>query len=124
MFSLFHVNPAQTVYQFACGVCFALVAIRSGSALPTMVSHFLNNALVLAMTAAGLEDFPEAVKLPLYLTAGVVLAAVGAWLIFDKNNTKKGGIREGRSFFAGAGAGIALCAVMWIATLVTGIVGG
>ncbi|MDE5896569.1 MAG: CPBP family intramembrane metalloprotease, partial [Clostridia bacterium] len=51
LFSLFHHNPEQTVYQFFCGACFTLVALRSGSVFPTMVAHFLNNGVILALSS-------------------------------------------------------------------------
>lgn len=125
MFSLFHTNPAQTVYQFVCGVCFALVALRCGSILPTVVSHFLNNALVLALSAAGCSDFPDPVKLPLYIVSGVCLAASLAYLIFfDKNNRGGKGMKGWRLFFLGAAVGLILCAVLWGSVLIAGIVDG
>lgn len=123
MFSLFHTNPAQTVYQFACGMCFALVALRSGSIFPTVLSHFLNNAVVLCLLSAGIEDYPAAVKIPLYSVAGAVLLGVLAYLVFfDKKNGQKGGLKEGKKFFLGAFVGIVLCGILWISVLISGIV--
>ena len=123
LFSLFHTNPAQTAYQFVCGVCFALIAVRSGSILPTMLSHFLNNAFVLVMAACGMADFPQAVKLPLYLCAGVCLAAGLAFLVFfDKKEKSGGGVRRGKSFFSAAFVGILVCALSWLLVLLTGVV--
>lgn len=120
MFSLFHGNPAQTVYQFACGMCFTLVAVRSGSVLPTMISHFANNAVILALTAAGFEEMPFGTAL--YIVSGVCLAATLAFLIFfDKNNRRRGGVKCGKKFFLAAGAGLLVCAVQWIAVLVSGL---
>lgn len=125
MFSLFHTNPAQTIYQFICGMCFTLVALRSGSVFPSMLSHFLNNAVVLCLISAGIEDYPSAVKIPLYSVAGIVLAGVLVYLIFfDRKNGQKGGVKEGKKFFLGALAGIVLCAVMWISVFVSGCVHG
>lgn len=126
MFSLFHHNPAQTVYQFLCGACFALVVLRAGSPFPTMIAHFCNNAAVLAFTAAGVDSFYSALPLGGYIAlvvcAGLTLAAVLVYLIFfDKNNRAKGGVKEGATFFFAAGAGIVLCAVEWIAMLAEGI---
>ena len=46
LFSLFHMSPAQTVYQFVCGCAFTLLAIRAQSVFPTMLAHFLNNAVI------------------------------------------------------------------------------
>ena len=61
LFSLYHQNPAQTVYQFCCGMIFALVAIRSGSILPTILSHFLNNLFILVMYKLGITEFSPTV---------------------------------------------------------------
>lgn len=58
LFSLYHQSPAQTAYQFICGACFALIALRSGSILPTAVAHFINNATIVILTACGVESFP------------------------------------------------------------------
>ncbi len=125
MFALFHGRPEQTVYQFVCGACYALLAWRSGSALPTMLAHFLNNTLVVSLTAAGINDFPSHVKLPLYLCAGAVLIATLAFLVFlDKRNAQKGKAPQGRQFFLYALAGLAIGAISWISALVTGFVNG
>lgn len=122
MFSLFHTNPAQTVYQFVCGVCFALMALRCGSIFPTVLSHFLNNALVLALASAGYSDFPEPVKLPLYIVSGVCLAATLVYLIFfDKNNRGGKGMNGWKMFFLGAAAGLILCVVMWGSVFIAGL---
>ena len=36
LFSLFHTNPEQTLYQFISGAGFALIALRAGSILPAI----------------------------------------------------------------------------------------
>ncbi len=121
LFSLFHGSPEQTLYQFACGCVYALLAIRSGSVLPTVLAHFANNAVILALTSAGYEDIPSSAKLPFYLVAGMVLASVLIFLIFfQKNGNRRGGVKGGGKYFAAAFAGIVLCAVQWIFVLVQG----
>lgn len=113
LFSLFHCSPLQTIYQFICGCAFALVAIRSGSVLPTMLSHFLNNAFIIISYKFGLESISHPA---VYITSGVCLASSLVVLFADKNGNKKG---EGdkKQFLYGAAAGILLCAVQWIAGL-------
>lgn len=115
LFALFHEKPVQTVYQFACGCAFALVAIRSGSVLPTILSHFLNNAFIVVLYKMGLgESFGS---IAFYILSGVVLAATLGYLIFvDKNGNgrEKGGEKE---FLLWALVGILVCAVMWITGL-------
>lgn len=125
MFSLFHGKPEQTVYQFICGACFSLVAIRSESIFPTMAAHFLNNAAILALEAGGISEIPLNVKIPLYIVAGVVLAGVLVYLIFfDKNNRQRGGVKGGKLFFLAAAVGLAVCAAQWIEILIRGFLGG
>lgn len=125
LFSLFHGNPPQTVYQFCCGACFTLVAIRAGSVFPTIVAHFINNAVILIMTSMGYDDFPAPVKLPFYIVCGVLLAATLVYLIFfDKHNGQKGGVKNAKTFFVPALVGIGVCAAEWLSVLIGGFVGG
>ncbi|MGN1052451.1 MAG: lysostaphin resistance A-like protein, partial [Candidatus Scatosoma sp.] len=81
LFSLYHQSPAQTVYQFICGACFALIALRSGSILPTMVSHFINNAAIVILTACGVESFPVFL---IFVFAALFIASLAYLLFFDK----------------------------------------
>ena len=125
LFSLFHGNPEQTIYQFICGACYALVAVRSKSPLPTIAAHFANNAVILCLASAGYEDFPPAARLPVYLTAGVCLVGVLVYLIFfDKQTNVKGSVKDGKKFFFAASIGIAACAVQWLALFIGGFIGG
>ncbi len=128
LFALYHGSPLQTVYQFLCGCCYALLALRAGSVLPTALSHLCNNAVILVLTATGYGDLTllgQAWRIALIVLAALALAGTLVYLIFfDKNNAQKGGAKDGKYFFYGAGTGIAVCAVLWIANLVTGFSGG
>ena len=130
LFSIFHGNPAQTLYQFICGMCFALIALRAGSILPSMVAHFCNNAAILVLTATGYGveggwTMPFGWSVGLIVSSAVCLAGTLVYLIFfDKRNARKGGVKNGTTFLFGAGVGIAVCAVQWIVVLVTGFTGG
>lgn len=115
LFSLIHHSPAQTVYQFVCGCAFALVAVRSGSALPTALSHFLNNSFVIIMYKLGYGDveFPVA----FYVVTGALLAACLVYLIFiDKMGNCKNQKGKG-AFFLFAALGILYGAALWIMEL-------
>jgi hypothetical protein len=50
-FSFMHANPLQTIHQFGLGVILAVVYILSGSLLPCILLHFLNNFITLTITA-------------------------------------------------------------------------
>ncbi len=118
LFSLFHTNPEQTVYQFVCGVCFALVALRAGSALPTIVAHFANNALILVLTSCGYGNFtalPHAAYLALIILSAVCLAGAALFLIlFERKKNVRGKAPDGKKFFLMASFGIAVCALEWL----------
>ena len=130
LFALFHGKPEQTLYQFVCGVCFALLTLRAGSILPAMAAHFCNNAVILILTSTGygLEGgwaMAAGAKIGVCVASAVCLAGALAYLVFlDKNNRRKGGIKYGRAFFPAAAVGIAVCAVQWIVVLITGFTHG
>ena len=128
LFALYHQNPAQTLYQFCCGVAFALITVRSGSVLPTMLSHFFNNAFILALTKFGVESFAGPVFLSIMIASPICLIASLVWLFaFDK---KKDGEKEQavtldknerKRFFIYASVGLAICMFTWLAVLVSGL---
>ena len=47
LFSVYHLNFAQTLYQFILGVVLACVVIRTGRLWYAIVLHFLNNFIVI-----------------------------------------------------------------------------
>ena len=115
LFSLFHQNPAQTLYQFFCGVAFALIAIRSGSILPTVLAHFCNNAFILCA-----EKFAwQTDMLPILIASAVCLvASVGYLIVYvvkaSRNEEEK---PDGKGFFLCAAAGIFICLIGWVSGL-------
>lgn len=46
-FSLMHMNPEQTVYQFFLGFVLALIVFASGSVLPGIIGHSVSNLMAL-----------------------------------------------------------------------------
>lgn len=127
LFALYHQNPAQTLYQFCCGVAFALIALRAGSILPTVLSHFLNNALILTLAKFGVESFPVPVAIVLLTVSVICLTLSLVWLFFwDKKEEEKLEMQavdksERKRFFLCASVGIAICALTWIAVLFSGL---
>ena len=123
LFSLYHQNPAQTIYQFCCGVAFALVAIRSGSILPTVISHFLNNALILTLNKFGVSAFPAPVYITVLILSIISLVATMVWLLFFEKKgvpTMKNAEerkKESKFFWIFASVGIVYCAITWISRL-------
>lgn len=122
MFSLFHQNPAQTVYPFLTGCVFALVALRSGSVFPSVIMHAVNNVAILCISYFA----PQAqVYNAATLTTGLVLfAAAFAYLAFFDKSKDPAAVRfapaqplHGKYFFYFAAVGLVLCVVSWIVAL-------
>ena len=127
-FSLYHTSPEQTVYQFFAGCVFAFIAVRSGSILPSVLMHFINNAIIVIFGACGLLDkagnldIPFAVDLSLAIAGGLCLLGGLIWLILDKKAVpyKKAEAGSVKSFFITASLGLVILAVLWISSLITG----
>lgn len=76
LFAAYHLSLAQFPYTFVLGFCLGLVAQRSGSLIPCIALHALNNLLTLT---AALSDTVAAVTdiaLPILGTAGIVVLIV------------------------------------------------
>ena len=85
LFALYHQKPEQTIYQFCCGMAFALVAIKSNSVVPTMVSHFLNNAFILTVEKFGWQI----INTPFLIGSAICLiGSLIAYLLFNFNPSK------------------------------------
>ena len=122
MFSIFHMNPAQTLYQFFCGVAFAYVAIRSDSIWPTVLMHLLNNGTVIVLEACGLSL--ETLPLPLFIVSLVCLIGAMVYLIFvDKTgeDRKEGDKKNRLWFFLCAGVGLLIALLTWVTVLTGGV---
>ena len=128
LFALYHQNPAQTLYQFCCGAAFALVAIRAGSILPTVLSHFLNNALIIFLMKFNATEWSGGVTIAVLIVSVICLIASMVWLIFlDKGEksverTIETRVKraEQKSFFLYVGVGVLLYALTWFSVLLTG----
>jgi len=130
LFALYHQNPSQTVYQFCCGAAFALVALKSGSILPTVLSHFLNNAAILILTKFGISQFPTPVFIAVVVVSAVCLIGSLAYLlIFDKKasveDVEKGvenkTTDQRKTFLLCAAVGIFICVVSWVGVFFSGL---
>lgn len=124
IFSVFHMNPPQTIYQFICGAAFTLLAIRAGCVWPAVLAHFINNAvIVFDYKFDFLSKISEGGAIAVYIVSAVCLVAALAYLIFfDRNNGRK---KEGsiKPFLLSALVGLILCAVVWVANFAVGLGG-
>ena len=117
LFSLFHQNPQQTIYQFCCGVAYALLALRSKSVLPTMLAHFANNAAIILLT-----KFAATIPTQVFILSGGCLLGTLVYLIFfDKTQAEKATKSQRISFLLCASLGILICLISWILNLFSGV---
>jgi membrane protease YdiL (CAAX protease family) len=83
LFSVYHLVPAQMLGTFPLGLALGLLAVRSGSIVPGMIAHLLNNATVLVverMNVTALDLHPNLVfaGASVLVLGGVALAMTGA----------------------------------------------
>ena len=81
LFTLFHLNPEQTVYQFLLGVILALVALKTGNILYCMILHFLNNFIVVTTYTFFGDPMINLTWNPLSVCVCIGLALLGAAMI-------------------------------------------
>ncbi len=122
LFALYHQNPAQTIYQFICGAAFALVAARAGSFLPTVLSHFINNAYVLTLYKLGITSYGAPMYAIMLVISGICLLSSLLYLtVFDKKKQEEKVEEKGyKKLLLFASVGLLVFAVSWIAALATG----
>ena len=79
VFGLFHFNPYHVVAAFVMGVLLGWVALESGSIVPGMLIHVVNNgAQVLADRMPALAG---QIRSPVVVGLALLSTALGAWLV-------------------------------------------
>lgn len=71
-FALYHCSITQFLYQFIYGACLAILMIYAKSVIPGIVTHFLNNFLVLLFTYLKVDIN---LKNPLFIGFGLLVLA-------------------------------------------------
>ena len=98
LFGVLHLDLAQGLTAFACGVVLGWLAERSGSILPGMLLHLVNNAL--AFLTIYLRYYaPAEVSFGVELFILLFFPAFGAWMICNAR-------RQEFSFSAGLRPGV------------------
>ena len=120
-FALYHCNLGQFIYQFIYGSALCLLTIYAKSIIPAMITHFLNNFVVLLFTYLKIQ-----INLfsPILIAVGLVclfLFLIAIILRLKKNNysnhaeQNNKGIKE--VFIPYGILGVIICSVMLISTL-------
>ena len=126
LFAVYHQNPAQTIYQFCCGVAFALVALRANSILPSVLSHFLNNAAIILLNHFGVVLGIGSIGYNVILAVAIpcLILSIGYLLFFDKQEKKEDANVDAKAdrkdFFVYAAFGIAFHVISWLSVLLSG----
>ncbi len=84
LFAIYHMNPWQFPVALILGLVFAWWIIQTGSLLPCLLGHALNNFLAVTLARSEIPGFaenPEAlIFLPWWVdVCAVLLAALGLW---------------------------------------------
>ena len=104
------------VYQFAWGFALTLIAIRTGSIIPAVLMHFLNNFLILTCIYLNFNPFNIVTTI-----IGLVMF-IGAVVYVMLGKKFNDGVKFTCSnFFKGAFIGIAFSVVMMVVYILTNI---
>ena len=78
MFGLMHGNPYQCVLGFLIGIVLAMITLKTGSIIPSIICHMANNLVASATTV--IEYFDEALadtlnilSIPLFFIIGIIV---------------------------------------------------
>jgi sodium transport system permease protein len=84
LFGVFHVDVWRVIPTGLLGVILSLIALRTGSIAPAMLTHFLNNACLVTLTQLGLEqkmvNFSQTEQIGMFVSATLLLG-LGGWLV-------------------------------------------
>ena len=87
LFMLMHGSLQQTVYQFILGLIFGAIAYYSGSIIYAIITHFLNNALVLIVSYFAPSLISWNIEYSalwiIYIIVLAVFALVAIWFLID-----------------------------------------
>lgn len=117
IFSLFHMSPVQTIYQFVVGVLYALIVLNGGDWTLTFISHFINN-LFIVLNYYFIGFYPTGIVKIILTIVGIVSLSLGLLLILKKNY-KYEQKENLTNFISGVPIGVIVCVFMWIAGLFT-----
>jgi membrane protease YdiL (CAAX protease family) len=85
-FALYHCSASQFIYQFIYGFVLALLTVKSGSVIPSIVAHFINNFSVLAFYYFGVN---VPLKNPIVYFSGLALIIFSVSIMLFAPKLKK-----------------------------------
>ena len=86
-FALFHLSLSQFVFQFICGIVFAIIKIKSKSIIPSIIAHFSNNFIILTLLYFKVNE--EFLLNPIYIAIGIIVCvSIVLLMCFVKNKNQ------------------------------------
>ena len=117
LFSIFHMNPQQTIYQFIVGVLYALIVLRGGDWTLTAISHLINNLFVV-LNYYFIKFYPTGTIKLILTILGLISLGLGVFLLI-KNKKETNKFESKKNVIVGIPIGIIICVIMWIFNLVS-----
>ena len=120
LFSIFHMSPQQTIYQFLVGALYALIVVYGGNFYVTFISHFINNLFIVLNEYFFKLTFTLELEIVLTIL-GLISLALGVFLLLFKSEKQPKTnemLSERKEFFKGLPIGFAICLAFWIVNLV------
>lgn len=116
-FALYHCSASQLIYQFIYGSLLALLTVKSGSAIPSILAHFINNFSVITF-----NYFKVSIPLdnPLIYVFGLVMVAISLAVLLLFPKIKKAKAEKGEAlglFFPFGIIGVLACVGMIVGGL-------
>ncbi len=119
LFSIFHMNPAQTIYQFIVGSAFCYIVLKSGNYVLTMLAHLFNNLFIVLNYYFFNIQFKGVLEI-LVVVLGLICFLVGLIILYKKGKKLERKVDKGKAveFLIGSLIGVLICISMWISGLV------
>ncbi|QDS92327.1 CAAX amino terminal protease self- immunity [Roseimaritima multifibrata] len=73
IFAIFHLDPVHAIGVFPIGLWMGWLAYRSGSIIPAMIAHMINNVLAVVGVVVDPSESPEAFAVPIAIVAILIL---------------------------------------------------
>jgi len=115
-FSLYHMNPAQTVYQLLVGVVFAIVVLKTREILFVIIPHLINNIYIILNEYFFHLTFELALNI-VFIIIGLICLSLGLYIVISKNDKVEKSKVDIKSFFTYGLIGFVITTLLWIVGL-------
>lgn len=119
LFALFHMNPAQTLHQFALGSLMTLFFFRSDSLWTSIAIHLFNNLAAVVMTFTLPANFAETNRIWLIIVGAIGVALSLTLYLKLTSSRRKTAEQPKPELFSivALSTAICLCLAVWITSL-------